>query len=466
MHAAEVFGYWGSNTLDEVVNTHPKNKSLKTVKKTELVVLDNQHTLGNDDRDSFHDNEKANNYQTNDDDDYYFSTLLEPVEMRSKTEKRKKRKKKGSNIPNNKNFFEYGKNNEKWNYITLTDLYKDINSVKNRQYRENTDNFYSSCDESDPNINESEDIGEDIDDDFEPINDINELILANNKKEGSESSKTSRSTTGSNLVKRKVNELTDYYYGNQTEEFKNDDDFCDEIRKIPQSNNLKQLYKRRKKQKRQQSVNKKNVEINTDSLTNIQCFGCQMYNTGDSKIQVKKIDILLKLIWDNYGQVDNYYLSKMAHEYFKNEIYLPSKNRPGNQIDNWTTSQILNHIENHTQEPRIWICESIKTFKLISKGLESMSFFKKLPGRSNDPLDESTRSLIEEDIRNSDDDDEQNNICISNKDNLKLLLDINRRIESLYKLKATQMNFYNKNYLIDFERNGNLINTNKNFSID
>ena len=157
----------------------------------------------------------------------------------------------------------------------------------------------------------------------------------------------------------------------------------------------------------------------------------------------------------------------MAHIFFKNEIYLPMKKKPGQKINNWTTSQILNHIENHTQEPRIWICESIKTFKLISKGLESMSFFKKLSRTNNHLLNDSTSLIEEEDICNPDDDnDELNNICISNKDNIKLLLDINRRIESLYKLKSSQMNFYNKNYLIDFERTGNIININKNFVVE
>ncbi len=239
-------------------------------------------------------------------------------------------------------------------------------------------------------------------------------------------------TIGSNLLKRKIDQLKN---GSQIDEFKDDDDFCNKIRNIPQSSNLKELNKRRKIRQRLKLVNKKIVEKNTDPLSNIQCFGCQWYNTGDSKIQVKKIDILLKLIWDHYGQVDNKHLAKMAHIFFKNEIYLPMKKKPGQKINNWTTSQILNHIENHTQEPRIWICESIKTFKLISKGLESMSFFKKLSRTNNHLLNDSTSLIEEEDICNPDDDnDELNNICISNKDNIKLLLDINRRIESLYKL--------------------------------
>ena len=77
-------------------------------------------------------------------------------------------------------------------------------------------------------------------------------------------------TIGSNLLKRKIDQLKN---GSQIDEFKDDDDFCNKIRNIPQSSNLKELNKRRKIRQRLKLVNKKIVEKNTDPLSNIQCFG-------------------------------------------------------------------------------------------------------------------------------------------------------------------------------------------------
>jgi len=100
----------------------------------------------------------------------------------------------------------------------------------------------------------------------------------------------------------------------------------------------------------------------------------------------------------------------------------------------WRTKDILEHIESHCLEPRIFVGESIRDDKRHLKILKKITYQRAGSGELRcDPKI------------------------------LKIITDIKKGIRETYKMSFTSMNFYNKNCKIDPETIGKFVNLNKNW---
>jgi hypothetical protein len=174
--------------------------------------------------------------------------------------------------------------------------------------------------------------------------------------------------------------------------------------------------------------------------SNRECFGCSWGNNGNSSLSSSKINIILTIIDENYGLISNMSLARMVHLYFKTEIYLPMIDK-GESISNWRTKVILEHIESHTLEPRIYIGETIKKFKRIQQVLENNIMTRK----------ESSEGTIE--------------VTCDTK-NIKEIVNLSKSIKDLYNTPPKGLNFYNPDCKINFANMSKRININKDFTVD
>ncbi len=174
----------------------------------------------------------------------------------------------------------------------------------------------------------------------------------------------------------------------------------------------------------------------------LRCFGCKYGSPKQEPINGKKINTLLKIFDENYCRTSNKMLARMCHQYFKREIYNPMR-AAGKSIKIWRTREILDHFENHIEEPRIFIGESIKKYKQLSRTIHEKLFKEVKLG------DEPGASTI----------------IIVDKDNIKNALLVDKRLMELYSMKPENMNFYSNKCAIDFSRIGNYVNIHKNWSL-
>ncbi len=170
------------------------------------------------------------------------------------------------------------------------------------------------------------------------------------------------------------------------------------------------------------------------------CFGCLWHNNKSDAISGRCMNLLLNIIEENYGQISNEALARVAHLYFKHNIYLPMRNM-GKRVPMWRSRHIKEHIEEHTWEPRFFIGKSISAYSNIMKALQDMIFRKVTDpnGNTTEVCDEKT---------------------------LKLHLQCHKRISELYEFKSSRMNFYNEKLKVDMERIGSFINLNKSWAVN
>lgn len=166
------------------------------------------------------------------------------------------------------------------------------------------------------------------------------------------------------------------------------------------------------------------------------CFGCMWGSPKDDAINTSNMNRCIRILEENYGKMDNTVLARITHVFYKNEIYLPSKGK----VPMWRSAAIKEHIEHHMLEPRIFIGESIKKLLSVLTVTQDCLFKQQMlfDGTIKDAVDE----------RSS-----------------RFMISLFKQIIQLYRLNPKQMNFYNENSKINFERIGSMINLNKNWDI-
>ncbi len=178
-----------------------------------------------------------------------------------------------------------------------------------------------------------------------------------------------------------------------------------------------------------------------NSNSNLKCFGCMFGSPEQDPIHGKKMNTLLKIFEENYGKTSNLMLARMCHVYFKRHIYIPMKSA-GKDIPIWRTKDIQKHFEEHVAEPRIYIGESIKKYKLLSRALHDQ-LFRQVPS------EETGLPVI-----------------IADRNNIRNALLVDKMLNQFYQMRSENMNFYNTSCTIDFTQIGNLINVQKNWKTD
>ena len=183
---------------------------------------------------------------------------------------------------------------------------------------------------------------------------------------------------------------------------------------------------------RERKIKRRKKDLKDDAS---KCFGCLWYNDKSDAISGRCMNRLLSIIEENYGQIANEALSRVAHLYFKHNIYLPMK-KLGKSVPLWRSRHIQQHIEEHSREPRFFIGQSMSLYSNIMKKLQNMIFrnITDPGGASKVVFDEKT---------------------------LKMHLDLHKRVTELYRIKPNGMNFYNEKLKVDFERIGNFVNLSK-----
>lgn len=173
-------------------------------------------------------------------------------------------------------------------------------------------------------------------------------------------------------------------------------------------------------------------------FTDKSCFGCMWKSARqeNTAISVNRMNKCIAMIEQNYGTIDNRYLAKLVHKYFKHKIYLPKEGK----VPMWRTRTIQDHIEKHTLEPRIFVGESIRNLKKFMAAIGNMTFTEQV----NEAGETHT---------------------IPQKDNIKLYLDIHKRIAEMYKINPKEMNFFRPDCAINYDTIGSLINLQKIFTI-
>jgi hypothetical protein len=100
------------------------------------------------------------------------------------------------------------------------------------------------------------------------------------------------------------------------------------------------------------------------------CFACAFGNARQSSINGDYANECARIIEENYGKVSNFYLGKMVHEYYKRVVYEPMTKL--GYYPMWRTRTIVEHIEQHIFDPRIFLGESIKRLTRDIKDLSGM----------------------------------------------------------------------------------------------
>lgn len=176
-------------------------------------------------------------------------------------------------------------------------------------------------------------------------------------------------------------------------------------------------------------INESRIQSDAD------CFLCYWSSNNSAVYSVNKINILVNMIESNYGKMSNIALAKMAHKYFKDQIWPNVKDK----VPMWRTLHALFHIEHHSLEPRIYIGETIKKIGKVQNILLDMIFRK---------------------VQNQDGED----IAIPDVKVIKSITELEKTQRELYKTVPNTMNFFNDKCEIDFAKIGSHVNLNKNFS--
>ncbi len=155
----------------------------------------------------------------------------------------------------------------------------------------------------------------------------------------------------------------------------------------------------------------KNVQINNTAKQEDFCFFCEHMHQKDI-IDTEPIQKLCRAFSDNYGNTDNVKFAKLIHNLYKELIYTPHQHTT-TPIPMWRTKTILAHIEDHTEEPKNYIIESLKKYKNLGKTLNKMVFSV----------------------------DENSGTPMVNIKTIKAMIDVDKIMCSLYAQKIPMMNF-------------------------
>jgi hypothetical protein len=170
------------------------------------------------------------------------------------------------------------------------------------------------------------------------------------------------------------------------------------------------------------------------------CFGCMWGNARDDPLDLNALNYCIKIIEQNYGHMANIALSKIVHNYFKDNIYDPMK-ADGKSVPLWRTRDILEHLEHHIINPVIHLVEKIRKYNKIITVLDNMYFKVK--------INNAHQEILEADAKN-----------------IKLSVMLEKEILNAFKTKPKDMLFYNENYQINVSDIGKYLNINKRYQIE
>ena len=230
------------------------------------------------------------------------------------------------------------------------------------------------------------------------------------------------------------------------------------------------VRRERKKRKKSHSLRRRRNAFSTTSSSYLTCFGCWYDGMAEEEGESDptNMNTLVKIFWDNYGNIANVALARMCHTFFKEQIYGPMR-EAGHDIEMWRTWQIKLHFEKHVLDPRIYIGETLKKYKNLASVLENRCVNEVEVGAGSG---ESTSSRSDSDVDPLDFDvdgasgrrgtpSRQKTVQVLNLDVIKLMLDVHKRMLDLYNKKTDLMNFNSKDCTIDFNKLGRFVNPNK-----
>ena len=95
------------------------------------------------------------------------------------------------------------------------------------------------------------------------------------------------------------------------------------------------------------------------------CWGCQYgVMAGEAKASTVAMKGLVRLIRENHGKMSDCELSMIVADYHRTEIEQPAIDA-GLHCDQWTATQVLQHLRHHTLDPRMVIGENISTLRCV-----------------------------------------------------------------------------------------------------
>lgn len=144
-----------------------------------------------------------------------------------------------------------------------------------------------------------------------------------------------------------------------------------------------------------------------------QCFRCSFSDRNYDAVYAQDVRTLMSIYEKGIGHAKREHLAKQVHLYFKHHIYLPMQ-RAGKRVPMWRTRTILEHMNSHDNEPRLFISQTISHFRSNFAMLRSMQY-------KRDP----ETGALEPNIRNQQLAERSANMILK-----------------MYKADATKMNFY------------------------
>lgn len=155
------------------------------------------------------------------------------------------------------------------------------------------------------------------------------------------------------------------------------------------------------------------------------CFGCEFaWHVHSGGVSRGPVVECFRLLEQNYGQIEDKALARLAREFFLAEVYRPARER-GKPLPDWPLKTILEHIQRHTHDPRPFLMNAIKDLEEKRNAMACFLF----------SLDETGRKHWDKDAMRE------------YRELLKLQL-------QLYSKPPQTMNFFNANQDIDFQRLG------------
>lgn len=344
---------------------------------------------------------------------------------------------------------------ENWRYLTTNDLIPDIEKIDlmNSSCAELSDNSSDSCEEKDFEKHFYTEKEEEKEEEIDLMNETSSISsIDDNKDKISVSSSTNDFFVDDDNLENKTakNKKIKLMHDNESiksneisnislESIKSNSSTISDIEpcllnfKLPltkdnlgEKKNKKRPYSKFEEFKKCfiDEKKKKRKLKHTDSM----CVGCTLGSITADATRGTIVNKMLELMNAKYGQIPNSMLARQIHEFYKNEIYNVMKLK-GKKIKIWRTFEIKEHLENHSNEPRIFIGEMLKTLKNELRSINNMCF---------------------KEIESS----ELGKKLVLDINNIKMRNEILKHIYILYKTDPKQLNFYNENTNIDFSKNG------------
>ena len=82
---------------------------------------------------------------------------------------------------------------------------------------------------------------------------------------------------------------------------------------------------------------------------------------------------LLRLIFDNIGEIDTPFIAIAVHAYYKNVI-MPAAAQLGQRLPMWRSKQVFVCIETHNFCPEIKLARDLRNISIVQAGLERKLF--------------------------------------------------------------------------------------------